>query len=194
MISRLLLTIFIVSSLGHSARAFQQSSQKPDDLNSGIVYGKEHSFTLSAPDGWILDNSSGVSQGLHAVFFPTGSSWKDGIVVMYARVIHKDAGRNKTTGRVIKDDIATFKSASSESTVKEGSSISTSDNKKAVIKYFYDAQNKNHEAVAYINESKVVVILVLSSRSREDYEKSLTAFKDLVASYYFVAEKVVQRR
>ena len=121
MISRLLLTVFILSSLSHSARAFQQCSRKPDDLNSGNVYGRDHSFTLSAPDGWTLDNSSGVSQGLHAVFSPTGSSWKDGVAVMYARVIHKDAGRNKTTGRVIQNDIATFKNASNESTVKDGS-------------------------------------------------------------------------
>ena len=190
MIRRLLLTVFILSSLGHSAGAFQQSSQKPDDLNSGIVYGRDHSFMLSAPAGWTLDNSSGVSQGMQAVFFPTGSSWKGGIVVMYATVIHKDAGRNKTAGRVIQNDIDECKNASKESTVKDGSSISTTDSKKAEVKYFYDAQNKNYEAVAYINESKVVVILALSSRSKEDYDKSLTAFNDLVASYYFLAEKV----
>ena len=109
---------------------------------------------------------------------------------MYARVIHKDEEQNKTMGEIIQNDIATFKKASNQSTVKDGPSISTKDKKKAVVKYFYDAQNDNHEAVAYIDESKVVVILALSSRVKQEYEKSSSAFNDLVASYYFLAKKV----
>jgi len=190
MIRRLLVTLFILNCLCCGISAFQQSNQKPDDLNSGIVYGRDHSFILTAPPGWILDNSSGVSQGLHAVFFPRGSSWQDGIVVMYARVVHKDQDQNKTMRKVIQNDIASFKKASNNSTVRGGPSISTKDSKKAVIKYFYDAENDNHEAVAYIDESKVVVILVLSSRVKEEYEKSLSAFKELVTSYYFLSKKV----
>ena len=190
---RVLVIVLVLNGLCHGISAFQQSSQKPDDLNSGIVYGRDHSFILSAPNGWILDNSSGVSQGLHAVFFPDGSSWKGGTVVMYARVIHKDAKRNKTIGQVIQNDIVTFKNASNDSTITDGVPISTKDSKKAVVKYFYDGENKNHEAVAFIDESKVVVILVLTSRAKEEYEKSLSAFKDLIASYHFLAKKFNRR-
>jgi hypothetical protein len=28
------------------------------DGNSGIIYGDDHAFALTAPNGWILDNSA----------------------------------------------------------------------------------------------------------------------------------------
>src|SRR5690242_8275052 len=51
----------------------------------GIVYGKDHVFSFKAPKGWVLDNENGVNQGLHAVFYPKDSSWKDSKVVAYTQ-------------------------------------------------------------------------------------------------------------
>jgi len=42
-------------------------------LCNGLIYGKGHAFMVKAPTGWTLDNSAGVSHGLHAVFYPEGS-------------------------------------------------------------------------------------------------------------------------
>src|SRR6185295_8947918 len=57
--------------------------------DSGIIYGKNYSFALMAPKGWVLDTTSGRQQGLQAVFYPNGSSWKNGAAVMYANVYQK---------------------------------------------------------------------------------------------------------
>jgi hypothetical protein len=57
---------------------------------TGILHGVGHVYALAAPDGWILDNKSGVSQGLHAVFYPKSSSWENGTAVIYTRVTRKD--------------------------------------------------------------------------------------------------------
>jgi len=51
---------------------------------NGIVYGSDYAFGLTAPKGWMLDNESGVSQGMHAVFYPKGGSWKGSTIVAYA--------------------------------------------------------------------------------------------------------------
>lgn len=58
--------------------AFVVSAQitlpKPISGNSGIVYDKKHAYSLTAPRDWVLDNTSGASQGLCAVFYLPGSS------------------------------------------------------------------------------------------------------------------------
>jgi hypothetical protein len=46
---------------------------------SGIVYGKDDAFAITAPDGWVLDNRAEQNNGLHAVFYPVGSSQVDAI-------------------------------------------------------------------------------------------------------------------
>ena len=37
-------------------------------FKGGIIFGKDHAYVLTAPKGWVLDNQSGVDQGIHAVF------------------------------------------------------------------------------------------------------------------------------
>jgi hypothetical protein len=39
----------------------------------GIVYGPKAAFNVSAPNGWVLDNESGVPQGEPCVLYPKGS-------------------------------------------------------------------------------------------------------------------------
>jgi hypothetical protein len=53
------------------------------EMNSGIIYGENHSYSLTAPDGWVLDNESGVNEGYFAVFYKKGESWAKGETVMY---------------------------------------------------------------------------------------------------------------
>ena len=42
------------------------------------------------PAGWVMDTQAAKPQQLEAVLYREGSSWKDAVAVMYARVIHKD--------------------------------------------------------------------------------------------------------
>ena len=41
---------------------------------TGMIFGSDHAFCFTAPAGWVLDNQSGVQQGLHMVFYPVGQS------------------------------------------------------------------------------------------------------------------------
>ena len=63
-----------------------------DSLKTGFFYKDSIAFIFTAPDGWLLDNYSAVNQGLPAVFYPIGQTWKDSPVIMYARArkISKD--------------------------------------------------------------------------------------------------------
>src|SRR4030095_407855 len=57
-----------------------------ESFRGGIVYGPKATFDIAAPDGWVLDNKSGVEQGLPCVLYPKGSSWADAKTIMYAKI------------------------------------------------------------------------------------------------------------
>jgi hypothetical protein len=173
----------------NTSYAFQQKYRNRDGVDGTILLGQHYAFILKEPTGWNLDTSAGKSSGLDAVLNINGSSWKDGVAVMYVRVVYKDQAR-KTVEQVIKNDMEEFKNANKDSTVSSMPIISTRNKTKAITKFFYDAAHKNYENVAYIDEQKVVVIMVLTSRNKEGYSKSVSAFRNLVASYFFVDELV----
>lgn len=165
---------------------------QPDDsknIGSGIIYGRYHSYMLTAPKGWVMDNQSGVSQELYAVFYPKGSSWAKGSVVMYTNVLAKTNEEQSLQG-VISEDIQRFKQTSPDLKVGEGGTLPLKHEKSAVVKTFSNDAYGSYESVAYINESKVVVIVVLTARSKKDHDASLPAFRELVASYFFITDKV----
>lgn len=181
----LLFVIFLVSMPLLSSRvAFAN-----DDQGGGIVYGDDHAFLLVAPDGWVLDNKAGVQAGLHAVFYKKGSSWKDGTVVMYANTAHKSNKGNESLDALIKTDLARFKSHSPDVRMIDAGKIKIG-KKEAVIKKFVGDKWGNHEAVAYIDETKIISILVMTSRNKKEFDASYPSFIELVKSYTFITQKV----
>ena len=169
----------------------QKRDETSKDSNSGIIYGKNHAYTLTAPKGWVLDNRSGVKQGLHAVFYPQGSSWSDGVAVMYANVWQKENAK-QTVQDIVDSDIQKFKEIIPDLKVVNVEAVKLEKDRTAIVKYFTsEAKGQNFEAIAYINEEKLVVLIVLSSRTKKDFESSLPAFRELVGSYSFLTDKVV---
>jgi hypothetical protein len=168
----------------------EKPSQKEEELNQGLIYGEDHSFWLSAPKGWVLDNQAGVSQGLHAVFYPKGSTWATATTVMYANVAHKGKKGEETLQAVMDGDAARFRERAPQLVVKRAKDLTTRDEKKAVVRYFSGDAWGSFEAVAYLDEKKVIVILVMTSKTRKGFEASLPVFAELVGSYAFMTENV----
>src|SRR5438046_3166731 len=75
--------IFIICSLFLFVCA---SSIAQENNRGGIVYGPKAAFNISAPQGWVLDNESGVNQGQPCVLYPKGETWADARTVMYAKI------------------------------------------------------------------------------------------------------------
>ena len=161
----------------------QTFSQESDGTDGTIFLGPSYSFVLKEPAAWVMDSKTAKSQHLEAVLYREGSSWKDAVAVMYARVIHKDETQD-TVEKVITNDVTDFLKLNKESKVSDSAPLQTRYKKEGTSKVFYDAANKNYEIVTFIDEPKVVVILALSSRDKSEYEKALPAFKSLVASYF----------
>src|SRR6185503_19573676 len=53
---------------------------------AGIIYGPKAAYKIDAPKNWILDNKSGISQGLPCVLYVNGYTWQTSPVIMYAKI------------------------------------------------------------------------------------------------------------
>lgn len=169
------------------------SSASIIEQGTGIVYGEDHAFKLTAPRGWILDNESATRQGVHAVFYPKGSSWKDGVVVAYARSRPKtdEIRTAEDAANFVVEDFHTHGSPNYKANWIQ--SIKTASGKDAVIYHFSGDRWGNTEAVAYFVEAKTINFITLTSRDRKAFEESLPAFEQLAASYVFVGDSPLQQ-
>lgn len=167
----------------------QDAKPEPRDPNSGIVYGKDHAYLIKAPDGWVLDNRSGVPNGIHAVFYPVGSSWNKTKVLMYVNGATKSDG--DTLEKFIERDVAAYLKHSPDLKVADGEPPAVYDNRKVIAKRFSGDRAGSHEFVAYVEEDRVVVVIVLHARTLKDVDDALPAFRELVSSYRFITSSVV---
>jgi len=182
----LFLSLYTILLIANSSFA-QISTKDSLEEHTGIVYGKDHAFSVTAPKGWVLDNSSGVSQGLHAVFYPEGGSWENSTTVMYVNTASKEVTGNETIESLISYDSLNFLRNIVNGEIKDLPNLITGDKKEArVLGFIYS----NFELVAYIDEPKIVSLITMTSRNEEDYKNSVDAFNELVKSYYFITTDV----
>src|SRR6188474_1559032 len=80
---RLILTI--ITALQLSILCCSQTSQQ-GQFPAGIIYGPKAAYKIDAPKNWILDNKSGISQGLPCVLYIKGFTWQNSPVIMYAKI------------------------------------------------------------------------------------------------------------
>jgi hypothetical protein len=164
-----------------------QTADDDSSGNSGIVYGRDHAFAVSAPNGWVLDNSSGISQGLHAVFYPKGGSWENSPAVMYVNTSSKSVKGNETLEELIAFDINQSYKENPTVKISDFPRLITKDKKPAIVKCFVYS---SFEAVAYIDEETIISMICLTARTKVDFDESIKPFKELVASYYFLTKEV----
>jgi hypothetical protein len=161
----------------------------PND-NCGLLYGKDHALTFCAPDGWILDNGIMNDQGIYAVFYPTGSNFqdaKDSGTFMYFNVV--DRAPDSTVTKMMADDAKQVEHDAPAAVVVQGDPIKIDDVSVPVLRFAPGAFNR-YEAVAYICEEKVLVMVVISSKNEEIFKKDYPAFVRLVQSYKFLGSNV----
>jgi hypothetical protein len=157
---------------------------------TGILYGPSHAFALQAPQGWVLDNKSGVSQNLYAVLYPVGTSWRESSAVMYSRGILKGDGIMSIKDQVDKTVKEFKESGSPKISVQFIKEITAEKGHKGAIYHYNGDQWGNHEAVVYFEEDKSINFIVLTTRTKEAFDSSLKAFEEAAASYMFITDDV----
>ena len=174
----------LLIALGVTLAAPTASLAEQTEQGTGLAYGKNHAYFLTAPEGWILDTECGASQRLYAVFYPKDSDW-NGPVAMYSNAAPRDG---RTITEAIQKDIDHMQGRSAGIKVTDAGTTKTADGKVASLRYFTGDNFGNFEAVGYVPEDKVVVNIVLTARNKAAFEESLQPFRKLVASYRFVTD------
>jgi len=148
-----------------------------------VVRGKEYTFEVKAPRGWVLDNEAAKQQGLNLVFYPTGTDWQTSKAVIYVRVRSNDANVRNIEGQ-IEDTIRNLRAnGSPNASVKYVNTLTTQDASKAKVYYYSGDKFGNFEATAYIQSKGSIHFLTLSARDQESFQRALSAFHSVVTSY-----------
>ena len=158
-----------------------------EKYHGGIVYGPKAAFNISAPEGWVLDNESGVNQGLPCVLYPKGESWADARTVIYAKIAstqYEDA--EKFVAAAIKDMEKTH--GKPKEKIDKGK---TGDGQSFFINEYPATKTYSQwERVAYIQLPKAVAYIVLSSRDEASYRKDASALREVLKTFAYLEPKV----
>ena len=121
------------------------------------------------------------------VLSPNGQKWDSAPTVMYVNPLHQKTGTRRSLLQMIDHDVAEFIKKAPRGRVTAAAALRTGKAKTAEVRYFAPAGGAPVEAVAYVPEDELVVLLVLSSRDPAGFKRHLPAFESLVSSYQFVA-------
>jgi len=152
-----------------------------------VIEGDNHLFMVSAPQGWVLDDTSGMGSRIRCVFYPKGEKWKTAPTVMYVNPLHGFGTKSRTVSALMAEDEKSFRSKAPQGKVTDGGTIQTTGKKTAVVRYFSYDGGPAKEAVAYVPEAELVMLLVLSSKTPEGFMGALPAYREMVQSYAWVA-------
>ena len=168
---------------------FANSPQRAheSDMNGGIISGPGYAFILVAPDGWVLDFTSGRKEGVPVVLYKQGDSWSRARVVMYANPVMKTQG--KTARGIIASDVTRYRKENPGIVVEDGDPIPVRNGQRLPVKVFRGTRFGDTELVAYADESSCVVMLVLSGAPNE-VRAAQSSFAALLKTYLFVTSDV----
>jgi len=159
-----------------------------------VIEGDNHLFMISAPEGWVLDDTSGMGSRIRCVLYRKGEQWATAATVMYVNPLHGYGAKARTVSALIAEDEKSFRQKSPRGKVTEGGTIQTTGKKTAVVRYFSKDGGPADEAVAYVPEAELVMLLVLSSKTPGGFQGALPAYRDMVQSYAWVASNAEMGR
>lgn len=149
-----------------------------DEGGGGIVYGSGIGILVSAPEGWMFDNESGVPQGLDAVMYPKGSTWRNAEVMIY---VNTSKGGGESLDSFIAGEMESFKKISPEIKAEKAEPITLKDGVTADVRFFTGDKWGNFECIAYVTKSESVAIFVISSKNRDGLTKNIDVFRSMVS-------------
>jgi hypothetical protein len=149
----------------------------------GLLFGSDHAFYLTAPKGWVLDNTSGVQAGVHMAFYPEGETWADSPVVAYGRSVTRGP-RLMSVEDLVAATVGEFRAnGSADYRAIKQRPVKLASGTEVPIYFFEGDQWGNYEAAAYFLEKQTINFLVFNARSKEAFRRNLPAFRAILSSY-----------
>ncbi len=172
--------VVAIGILGAASSAFAT----PQPGGTGTLFGANHAFNISAPEGWVLDTQVARDQGFYMVFYPQEQTWRDSPVIVYGRSATKTEAVTSIEGQVAAT-LALFRSdyGSPDIQAKPYATWKQRDDLEVFLYRYSGDRWGNHEVVGYIEEAETINFLVLNARTQEALEQAMPAFKQMLYSY-----------
>lgn len=133
--------------------------------------------------GWHQDKDQSYHYGVNALA-PDGSSFAKAETVIYAKASYKPRiPETKTLEMFIADDRKEFADSVPGITIKEVDALISGDGEKLRSFTFFPKQKGNWEQVAYGEEGEFYLVFTLSSHSKEAFDRTQSAYRELIAHY-----------
>jgi len=151
-----------------------------------ILESEGGSFAIEGPKDWIADRKVGRRLGVCCVYYPKGS-WDTGETIMYPNIVTKGPGQ--TTLRELMDaDLARFRKDNPGMSFVDGDIPFKG--RTAKLRYFRGVNQGSSEAVAYIDEEKIIALVVLSSKTEKGLTEALPLLLGVLETYTYGARAV----
>jgi hypothetical protein len=162
--------------------AFFPAHAEITEGGSGVLFGSDHAFAVTAKAGWVLDNQSGVGQGLHMVFYPKDQHWPNSPVIIYGRAVTTSEVPDVNT--LVANTISEFHAdGSPDYTGARQAPLVLQSGQEAEL-YFYTGDRwGNFEAAIYFQEVDTINYLVFTSRSKALFDQYVKDFREIAVSY-----------
>jgi len=138
---------------------------------------------LKPPSGWVHEEEQSVEMQSN-VLVPKGKTFANAETVMYARAFYEpDKKERGTLQELIDGDVKQFKEHMPKVVVKELDSPLVLASGKRLRTFSFVNGHEAFERVSYGAEGKYWVEFVISSKSARGLEKTLPAFRAMMAKY-----------
>jgi hypothetical protein len=173
---------FLASLTGQAA---DDSQKHVSDGPGVIVYAEGGAFMIEGPSGWIADHDTGQQMGICCVFYPKDSNFDDAETIIYPNIATKVPGQATMT-EFMEYDLSEFREHNPGMTYEDGSDIRMKSNRVAKIRYFYGVNKDSSEAIAYIDEDKIIAVIVISSKTRRGLDGAMPRFRGMLETYAYM--------
>ena len=157
---------------------------KPKPTTSGIHHtvvleSDGGSFAIEGPKDWIADRKVGHRLAVCCVYYEKGS-WDTAETILYPNLVTKGPGRSSLQ-ELMDSDLAKFRKDNPGMTYVDGDI--PFHGRTARVRYFHGVNQGSSEAVAYIDEEKIIALVVLSSKTEKGLLKALPLLAGVLETY-----------
>lgn len=181
------LLLFVALGRGSSQQqknSDHRSNPRQDEA-SVLMYRDGSGFFIDVPKGWVIDQEAGKRGGTCCVYYPQGSTFNDADTIMYPNIATKREGQ-RTLDEFMKSDLSRFLEHEPAMKYENAQDILLQNKRIAKIRLFHGVNRGSSEAVAYIDEEKIVALFVMSSRSERAFNESMPLFRSAVKTYTYM--------
>jgi hypothetical protein len=160
-----------------------------DDGSGGLIDGDSWAILVSAPVGWVWDNSSLRDQGILGLYYKEGQRFSPSKLHIYINPSPKVASGPNSLQEFVDADQSTFMSSDSGVLVKSLAPYSAGLGYRFVMRDFDDSTEGYYQALAYYEGETAFFVIVLACRSPEEREAERSSLIQLLDSFTYIRKE-----